>query len=210
MKYILDGNEYDVIVEKKNNKNIYIRLKEDGIHVTCSYFVSKGIIKNILDDNVEYLRKMQHRLQEEKNKKNKFFYLGKSYDIIIDENIKNVFMDDKNIHIKSNKVLDSWLKEETLRVFDERYVYIYNRFCEITKSPILKVRNMKSRWGVYNRANHTITLNSRLIEFDIPTIDYVIIHELSHIIHFNHSKSFWQLVSKYCPNYKQIRKEMRK
>ena len=68
---------------------------------------------------------------------------------------------------------------------------------------------MKTRWGVYNRKNHTITLNSRLIEFDTEKIDYVITHELSHIIHFDHSEYFWQLVSKYCPNYKKIRKELK-
>ena len=54
-----------------------------------------------------------------------------------------------------------------------------------------------------------MTLNSKLIEFDVSKIDYVIIHELCHIIHFNHSKEFWELVFKYCPNYKQIRKEMK-
>ena len=106
-------------------------------------------------------------------------------------------------------MLDKWLKEEIIRIFDERYVYIFNHFDEVTKSPILKIRNMKSRWGVYNKKNHTITLNSKLIEFDISKIDYVIIHELSHIIHFDHSKYFWILVSKYCPEYKKIRKEMR-
>ena len=83
------------------------------------------------------------------------------------------------------------------------------KFKENIKSPILKIRNMKSRWGVYNRRNHTITLNSKLIECDVEKIDYVIVHELCHIIHFNHSKGFWNLVSKYCPNYKMIRKEMR-
>ena len=101
------------------------------------------------------------------------------------------------------------MKDEIIRIFDERYVYVFNRFNENIKSPILKIRDMKTRWGVYNRLNHTITLNSRLIEFDIEKIDYVIIHELSHIIHFNHSKSFWNLVGKYCKNYKEIRKEMK-
>lgn len=68
---------------------------------------------------------------------------------------------------------------------------------------------MKSRWGVYNRKNHSITLNSHLIEYSIEKLDYVIIHELCHIIHFDHSKDFWLLVSKYCPDYKKIRKELK-
>ena len=48
-----------------------------------------------------------------------------------------------------------------------------------------------------------------LKSIDVEKIDYVIIHELSHIKHFDHSKAFWNLVSKYCKNYKQIRKEMK-
>ena len=209
MKYTLDGIEYDVIIEKKNNKNLYIRVKGDGIHVTCNYFTSKHTIKKVLDENTKSLQKMVKHLKQEKEKENKFFFLGNCYDIIINEDIKGVFINDNTIYTRNQKMLDKWLKEQTLTVFDERYVHIFNHFEEVTKSPILKIRNMKSRWGVYNKRNHTITLNSRLIEFDIEKIDYVIIHELSHIIHFDHSKDFWNLVNKYCYNYKKIRKEMR-
>ena len=209
MKYLLDGIEYDVIIEKKNNKNLYIRVKDDGIHITCSYFTGKLFIKNVLDDNVSSLRKMVNHMEKEKKKSDRFFYLGNSYDIIISDSIDRVEIINDKIYTKSLKMLDNWLKEETIRVFDDRYVYIFNHFNENIKSPILKIRNMKSRWGVYNKGNHTITLNSRLIEFDIEKIDYVIVHELSHIIYFNHSKDFWNLVSKYCSNYKRIRKEMR-
>ena len=134
---------------------------------------------------------------------------GKEFDIIINENIKRVYMEDNTIYTPSEKALLKWLKDETIRIFDLEYVKVFNNFKEDIKSPILKIRDMKTRWGVYNKKNHTITLNSRLIEFDIDKIDYVIVHELSHIKHFDHSKSFWALVSKYCPNYKEIRKEMK-
>lgn len=210
MKYTLDGVEYDVIIKKKNNKNLYIRVKEDKcIYVTCNYLTSKNFIKNILDNNTKFLRSMINHVNIQNEKSSKFFYLGNSYDIILDENIKETIITDDKIYTKNLKMLEKWLREETLRIFDERYIYIFNHFDENIKSPILKTRNMKTRWGVYNRNNHTITLNSRLIEFDISKIDYVITHELCHIIHFDHSKEFWNLVSKYCPNYKSIRKEMR-
>ena len=210
MIYNLDGIDYEVIIERKNNKHIYIRVKEDmKIHVSCSRFATKLMIKHILDDNISSLRKMVNHAVKEKEKQNKFFYLGKEYDIIFDSRVKKVFIDNNNIYSKDQKMLEKWLKEETLRIFDDRYVYVFNHYDENVKSPILKIRNMKTRWGVYNRANHTITLNSKLIEFDVEKIDYVIIHELSHIKHFNHSKAFWSLVGKYCKNYKQIRKEMK-
>lgn len=210
MKYQLDNNEYEVVITKKNNKNTYIRVKEDfKIYVTTSYFVSKNQIEKLLNDNQDYLRKMLIRQKKEKEKQELFFYLGNSYDIIILPTIKSVVIEDNKIYTKDNKMLDKWLKEEIIRIFDERYVYIFNHFNENIKSPILKIRNMKTRWGVYNRKSHTITLNSKLIEYDIEKIDYVIIHELCHIIHFNHSKNFWNLVSKYCKEYKRIRKELK-
>ena len=210
MKYELDGIEYNVIINKKNNKNLYIRVKEDmNIYVSCNYFTTRGMIEKVLNENKNSLRKMLNKVETKKEKNNKFFYLGASYDIIYKEDTNKTIIQEGKIITKNEKTLNKWLKDETIRVFDERYVYIFNCFDENIKSPILKIRDMKTRWGVYNRLNHTITLNSRLIEFDIEKIDYVIIHELSHIIHFNHSKSFWNLVSKYCKNYKKIRKEMK-
>jgi len=210
MKYELDGTMYDVVINKKNNKNLYVRVKEDmKIHVSCNYFTTKGMIENILDQNKDTLRKMVNNIKNKNEKKDKFFYLGNNYDIIYKDDIRDTKIDNARIITKNEKTLNKWYKEEIIRVFDERYVYIFNHFKENIKSPILKIRDMKTRWGVYNRLNHTITLNSRLIEFDIEKIDYVIIHELSHIIHFNHSKSFWNLVEKYCKNYKKIRKEMK-
>ncbi len=209
MKYILDSVEYDVIIEKKNNKNLYIRVKEDGkIYVTCNYLTTKSMIKKLMDENTSSLRKMIKNIEKQNEKNNKFFYLGKSYDIIISDITKVTITDDK-IYTKDMKMLNKWYKDEIERVFDERYVIVFNRFKENIKSPILKIRTMKTRWGVYNKKNHTITLNSKLIEFDVSKIDYVIVHELSHIIHFNHSKAFWALVGKYIPNYKEIRKEMK-
>ena len=210
MKYELDGIEYDVIINKKNNKNLYVRVKEDmKIHVSCNYFTTKGMIEKVLNENEESLRKMLNAVKNKNEKSSKFFYLGKSYDIIFNESINGTFIQDNKIITKNEKLLNKWYKDEIIRVFDDRYVYVFNHFKENIKSPILKIRDMKTRWGVYNKKNHTITLNSRLIEFDIEKIDYVIIHELSHIIHFDHSKSFWSLVGKYCKNYKQIRKEMK-
>ena len=75
--------------------------------------------------------------------------------------------------------------------------------------PNLKIRKMTSRWGVCNTKNHNVTLNYYLSRYDIKCLDYVVVHELSHFIHPNHSKNFWNLVSKYCPNYKECRRMLK-
>ena len=210
MKFEIDNNLYDVIITRKNNKNTYIRVKSDlKIYVTTSYFATKGSIMRLLEKNKTDLKRMIEHQNKELAKQDSFFYLGKKYDIIEVSNQDKVEIVNDTIYVKNKSMLNKWYKEEIIRIFDERYVYNYNRFAEVTKSPILKIRTMKTRWGVYNRGNHTITLNSKLIEFEEEVIDYVIIHELSHIIHFDHSASFWQLVAKYCPNYKIIRKYMK-
>ena len=53
---------------------------------------------------------------------------------------------------------------------------------------------MKTRWGVCNRSNNTITLNSELLKKEITLLDYVIVHEMCHFKHPNHSKDFWNEV----------------
>ena len=107
------------------------------------------------------------------------------------------------------KKFEKWYKVQQQNIFEERLEYNYNLFDEINVCPQLKIRTMKTRWGVYNRVKHSITLNSHLLEYTYEEIDYVIIHELSHVIHFNHSKDFWNLVEKYCPDYKKIRKRLK-
>ncbi len=68
-------------------------------------------------------------------------------------------------------------------------------------------RNQKTRWGSCS-SNATVTLNWKLIAFDQSLIDYVVIHELCHMTHPNHSAKFWALVEKFCPDYKRLNKQL--
>ncbi len=209
MKFLIDDKEYEVVIQKKNNKNTYIRVKEDlKIYVTTSYFASKLYIYNLLEQNKEYLKKVLTK-QEIKNENTSFNYLGKKYDVIICNIVNKVELDENKIYTPSEKELDKYIKKNTLELFKERLDYNYNLFLENIPYPKLKIRTMKTRWGVCNKRNNSVTLNSKLIEYNIEALDYVIIHELSHFVHFNHSKEFWMLVSKYNPNYKQIKKYLK-
>ena len=212
MEYVIDNKVYEVVIIKKKNKNTYIRVKEDmKIYVTTNYLTSKRYIKNLLDENYNYLVKMINNMCKKNEKKDLFFYLGNSYDIIFVNDLKKVDVDSDNqvIYAKDIKQLNRWYNKVIKDTFVERFTYIYNIFDEVKKVPSLKIRKMKSRWGVYNRVKHSVTLNSELIKYNIRCLDYVIVHELSHVIHFDHSKKFWSLVSKYCSNYKEIKKELK-
>ena len=207
MTYVVNDIEYEVIIEKKNNKNTYIRIRDNKIYITTNYFVSKSYIQSLLDKNYDVIKKMIEKNNQRLERSSKFYYLNKEYDIIF-VNYCDIEINDNKIFVKSEDYLNKWLKKNTEIIFKERLDYIYNLFEENIPYPKLKIRKMKTRWGVCNK-NNSITLNSELIKYGYEQIDYVIIHELSHFIHFDHSKDFWNLVNKYCKNYKEIRKSLK-
>lgn len=201
--YKLDGETYKVLVVKKSNKNTYIKIKDDlTIYVTTNYLTSKREVKIILDNEKEFLRKALSRVRKKMEKEELFYYLGKKYDII-KVPFENIEVDDGKIFVKDEKTLEKWLKKEIKKIFSERIEYNYNLFDEDIPFPKLKIRSMKTRWGVCNKRDNSITLNSKLIKYSIHEIDYVIIHELSHFVHFDHSKEFWETVRIYMPDYKK-------
>ncbi len=208
MQYKINDYLCNVYIEKKNNKNTYIRIKEDlNIYVTTNYFTTEKQVIKLLDNNYDYLFKMLNNMKQRNEKKELFYYLGKKYDIIyLDSNVE--LYDDK-IYVKNEETLNKWYKKQIKKIFKERLDYNYSLFIENIPYPNLRIRKMKTRWGVCNKKTNTVTLNSELIKYDISKIDYVIIHELSHFLHFNHSRSFWNQVEKYCPNYKKIRNELK-
>lgn len=209
MNYTIDNKEYEVVIIKKNNKNTYIRVKEDlKIYVTTSRLAPKQYIKSLLDNNIDSIKKMIEEQTKQLKKKEYFYYLGEKYEVFIDDVEGIKFLDDA-IFVESEKYLNKWLNKKIKELFQERLDYNYNRYQEKIPYPKLKIRTMKTRWGVCNIRDNSVTLNTKLIEYDIEKLDYVIIHELSHFIHFNHSKAFWNQVSIYTPNYKQIRKDLK-
>jgi predicted metal-dependent hydrolase len=68
----------------------------------------------------------------------------------------------------------------------------------------VKITSAKTRWGSCS-ASRNINYSWRLIMADEKSIEYVVIHELAHIIEFNHSEKFWRVVKSYCPDYKARR-----
>lgn len=207
MEYQLDNQIYKVEIVRKNNKNIYVRVKDNNvIYVTANYFTTKNQIINILDNNQSFLRKALAKKKKEEIRKDKIFYLGKEYDLVISNLFSEVEVDNNKIYAKNMKHFENWYKKEMKRIFEERYNYYYHQFEEDIPFFTLKFRLMKTRWGVCNRKSKTITLNTKLLEYDSCCLDYVIVHELSHLIEFNHSSNFWRVVKKYYPNYKIVRK----
>jgi predicted metal-dependent hydrolase len=206
----IDGNKYEVVIEKRNNKNIYMRVKKDlKIYVSTNRWTSNKYIKKVLTDNYDSIKSMIEKMKNRKDKEEKPMLFGHEIDVVVISNQKHPEIYGNKLYIGDRSKLDTYYKEISYQLFKERLDKLYREFVEGIPYPELKVRKMTSRWGVCNRKNKSITINSELIKKELKYIDYVIVHELCHFIHFNHSSSFWESVSKYCSDYKQLRKEMR-
>lgn len=114
----------------------------------------------------------------------------------------------KKIKLQSQKEekKDLYTKEEFIQIVQQTAKELIN-LTEI-KPNKMRVRQVKYAWGSCSSGKN-ITINLKLIGYSKEAIRYVILHELCHIKYMNHGKKFWELVSTYMPNYKEIKKELR-
>lgn len=205
-KYVLEEREYPIEVIRKNNKNTYLRVKDETIVITTNYFTTSYQIKKLIEDNKIFINRLLKK-NEEKKKDTTFKLFGQAYDVIY--GFPKSEIEENKIYCKDIKAFNKFLSKYLYDIYKERLDHYYYLFEEKIPYPNLKIRKITSRWGVCNLKNNNVTLNLELSKYDIKCLDYVIVHELSHFIYPNHSKDFWLLVSKYYPNYKEIRKSLR-
>ena len=208
MTFKYKNQEYNVLVVRKNNKNTYIRIKNDTVYITTNYFTSNFRIKKLIEDNQKPIAKMLIRAKKRQLLDDKFLLFGSESHIIYD-NKSNLTIKDNTIYAKDEKHLNAWLNKYLKETYQKHLDYWYSKFSENIPIPNLKIRKMKTRWGVCNTKNYNIPLNRELIKYDISCLDYVIVHELAHLIEATHSKQFWHIGEKYYPNYKNCRKIFR-
>ena len=108
--------------------------------------------------------------------------------------------------IKKQEKQPLYIKEEFKRIIEKNV----NELVQLTrlKPNKITIKQKKYAWGSCS-SKKNITLNLELIKYSQEAIRYVILHELCHIKYMNHSKDFWNLVKKYMPNYKQVKKEFK-
>ena len=210
MQIKLNDSIYDIVITRKlGNRNTYLRVKEDlKIYVTTNTFVTNKEIEKTILSNKESIIGMIEKVERKNNKKKDFYYLGKKYDIIYTSN-DGIILGQEKVFVNREADFDKWYKREAGRIFKERLDYCYSKFSRKIPYPTLTIRKMTTRWGVCNTRDVRVTLNLELMKKPVFCLDYVIIHELSHLIHANHSKDFWNVVEENCSEYKQIRKYMK-
>ena len=99
-------------------------------------------------------------------------------------------------------------REDALALFTQVSDAVFPLFAQVLNGqrPVLKVRQMKTRWGMCVPAKRQITFSLRLAEKPRAAVEYVVLHEYAHFVRADHSPAFWAVVARYMPDYKARRR----
>jgi len=216
----------DVKVVKKDIKNITLKVKPTGeVILTIPLLVTQDHVEYILKKREEWISKKREFFKANNRVYIKEYvsgenckYLGKNYRLkVIEDELENVklqrgyiqlFVKDKTNLEKKKSLLENWYRKKAKNYFDKviaKYAKIINR--DISN---VRIRQMKTRWGSCNPSKGYINLNSELIKKPSICIEYVIFHELTHLIHPNHSKKFYNYLDTYMPDWRYRKDRLEK
>lgn len=186
----------------------------EGLRIGSVEPYIKSQEKWILDKLSRYSRPDQDWRQNCFPKGQHTLFLGREYDLIkiirkgaqpevrLDNNNMFITMPDGSTETLT-RILENWYRQNAREIFTER-VKVINREMNLDYNRIF-IRNQKTRWGSCSGLKN-LSFNWRLVMAPIQIIDYLVAHELSHILEMNHSKKFWQIVETVCPDYRIHRK----
>lgn len=195
--------EFEIKESKKAVKYLRLKVGQSGeISLSIPLRTKENHILEFLEKNLEWLRKTSAKIKAKNSTKNEnqVEFLGGSYELIIDKKASGV-----SIELFSIKAAS---KADFRRFCDEKAKELLNasiaRFAPLIARPInhISFKHMRTRWGSCNKAKGYINLNLDLITKKKEFIEYVVLHELAHLVHANHSKDFYALISKHMPDYK--------
>ena len=173
------------LINKKSIKHCYLRVVNNKeIQIKANIYFSLEDAKDLLKRKKQWIIKGLKQVTSNTLEEDEFLHFGKIKKLS-DYKIKNV---DKFYRISI---------EEIIPPLVEKYSKLMNLY-----PTSIKYRKNKRTWGSCNYKNG-LNFNTQLCKFPIEIAEYVVIHELAHIKHKNHSRKFWDLVEVYCPNYKQ-------
>lgn len=198
-------------IERSNRKTLSLSVLKDGsVVVKAPISMRDETIERFVEEKQNWIREklmivsQTIKRYEDALHYERFLLYGNKYSLVladvkrVETNDKfQIVMPQKTEREKILKTLKSWYKKTAKQVLQDRVNYIENKIK--LKATAFRIGDSKGRWGACN-SRGMITLNFRVIMLPPQIIDYVIVHELCHLVELNHSKNFWKLVETFLPN----------
>ena len=130
---------------------------------------------------------------------------SESESVTLERELLTVGVQRKDDKRRVKALVQGWYRRQALDIFTERVAAWYPHFERFgVPLPAVQVRQMRSRWGSCT-AQGKITINLKLVMVPRQMIDYVIVHELCHLVEHNHGKGFYELLSRVMPAWREVR-----
>lgn len=214
------------VKKSKRAKQYWLKANVSEIYLiapTVNYEISQ--VMRFLDSKkewilktLEYYERVRSNYVEANLKSGTISFLGKRYNLQITKDIApSVIVSDNlskiTFHVTDRRKykddLKQWYFAQTRRIVSERLNLIRKRNPSLPAYNKVSIKNQRSRWASCSE-NGNLNFNLILAALPIEIIDYVIIHELAHLIELNHSKDFWNIVKMTDPEFQTHRKLLHK
>ena len=221
--FIINGRTLDCEITRSRRKTVALYVHSDKrVEIRIPLLFSVGEIEPFLVKHSRWLFNRLDNLGDKGVEPKKFvsgelhYFLGKQYPIEVSVSSRNsvqfhddvIFISAKSPELVKS-LLDRWYLEQAKRVFQEISVSLIRQMSKYNVAPkLFAIRKMRTRWGSCSRKG-SISLNLHLIKLPEQCIKEVILHELCHLVHFNHSKEFYALMTAEMPDWKNWKKELK-
>lgn len=197
-----------VSIKIKDEKNIILSVPKYYQTIHCEMVIEKNK-KWILDKIISINKKQDIGFFENGT----VYFLGKEYKIElekIDEILQfkeNKIIINEKLKNKIYETMINWYTNKAYEILLEK-IKKYSEIMSL-KPEKIRIKNLKSAWGICYSSNN-ITFNYKIIAAEDKIIDYLVVHELAHIKHHNHSREYWKFVENYIPECKELRKILKR
>ena len=218
-----------VDVNHKNIKNVNLKVCRDyRVLLSVPFGITDEWIINFIEDKASWIEKQLQKYKQASGYNTltdiksgtSTQMLGKDYVIIKKKSEKNYVVeqekkivlyvkdiDDKVLH---QKIIEKWWRDKAYDIYINQMNIIYDKTFKKygVEKPKLYVRKMKTLWGSCTPAKNKITLNEYLLKADLRCIQYVILHELTHLLYAYHNNDFYDFLTIQMPDWKIIKKQL--
>ena len=215
MKYIsIDGVSFYYEIKRTTKKKIYIRVKDGIVKVSATKNITLKEVKELFAKHIDFIKEQLILTKKEDiihvngtPYKPRYFVSDKNKVMIIGDEI-HLYSKDNSLE-KYKKILYDFYKREVEKEVEKLISEAKKDFSEIA-FPTISVRFMKSMFGNYHKVKHHVKLSSILAKYDYKYIKFILYHELSHVVEFNHTKKFFAYYEAKYPNAISVRKVFKK
>jgi hypothetical protein len=225
--HLSNGRILSVQVKKsKRAKQLCLKANIFGLYVVVpiiNYEIHEvmrflNIKKEWILETSEYYGRLRNECGEENLKLNTISFLGKRYNLRVTKDLASCVIVSDNLKTITFHVTDRrrykddikrWYLAETKKIVSERIDLIRNRNPKLPAYNRVSIKDQHSRWASCSK-NGNLNFNLLLASLPVELINYVIVHELAHLIELNHSKEFWNIVKLLDPEFQHHRKLLHK